>query len=184
MPHQSPSAKIYRSVVFFGVMVFVLFPICVSMILGAKNERPTRMFYWHALTGGQRYLLAFENGPTRGKLYCMDLKSGMMISSPVKRINSFRSVSNFSTQLWAYDYQGGQQGVLQTSKLSSGEFSESIISPFRFPVRLEHLKDTKNFLASRFSSSVIMQVEQFLFEVADGKLRRITSWLEIDHYQF
>ena len=125
MRHQPQGSAYHRSMVFYAVMVCLLLPICVVAILGTQNERPTRLFYWHALTGEQPFLIAFENGPTRAKLYCIDLKKGSMTTRSIRRVNSRLSVSNFNTQVWAYTFKREERRALQMVEMQSSNSAQT-----------------------------------------------------------
>ena len=119
MPANSKSPHVLvrkpAPVVFYAVMFCLLIPIGAFAIWGTQNERPRRLFYWDTLTGQQPYLLAFENGPTKAKLYCINLQNGSMKTRPIGRVVNSLSISNFGTQMWAYDFQTKDRGALQIS---------------------------------------------------------------------
>ncbi len=94
------SVRKVAHVVFYAVMLCLLIPIGTFAIFGTQNERPRRLFYWCALKSQQPCLLAFENGPSRAKIYCIDLKKRSMTTCLTGSVSNLKSVSHFNTQVW------------------------------------------------------------------------------------
>lgn len=154
--------------VFYAVMLCLMIPIGMFAILGTQNERPRRLFYWNELTGDQPCILAFENGPTRAKLYCIDLKTGSLTTRPLGRIRDFLSVSNFNTHVWAYDLKPDDQVVWQWMDMKAGdavqtreiqlsnqEYSESLCIVDKYAIRLRPGKlDSDDFFSGTTVDSI------------------------------